>query len=331
MAAEVFSEFSEKPGAMFSHAKLEEHIKDAVTNAPAPKKKSLRPDEALEDPSIGKYGGGARTFVIAIHPEEVGVLVTPMRTYNTTKGSAFKATIWEAGRATSASPPYFAPIKINDVLYRDGTAIASNPVEEAKDEAFEIWGSRPIGCLVSIGLGLKAALPLEEGDNMKASTMTEQFLEKDTEKTLFEIEAKKYCAKCLGISESAHRWVVAGLKRESLVGKYFRLNVPVGMENIGLEDWEKISLIRALTSDYMDTVEGKLLRNHVSQILAKAYLAQRSGYWFNDTVEYLWWKMKTMVRTPQQHKIDYPQRLNKSIAGTAAPDVVFGRSDHKVE
>jgi hypothetical protein len=40
--------------------------------------------------------------------------------------------------------------------------------------------------------------------------------------------------------------------RLGIDGNYFRFDVPQGMSKIGLEEWEKIGDMIALTKDYMD-------------------------------------------------------------------------------
>ncbi|CUA71335.1 hypothetical protein RSOLAG22IIIB_09519 [Rhizoctonia solani] len=63
--------------------------------------------------------------------------------------------IWEAARATSATPLIFEPISIGGKkLFVDGGAGGhSNPTQLALDEARRIWPGHPIGLLLSLGAG----------------------------------------------------------------------------------------------------------------------------------------------------------------------------------
>jgi patatin-like phospholipase/acyl hydrolase len=57
-----------------------------------------------------------KTFVVSVRTRAADIPVI-MRTYDTRTASAFKAKIWEAGRATSAAPTFFEPILIEGALY----------------------------------------------------------------------------------------------------------------------------------------------------------------------------------------------------------------------
>ena len=61
-----------------------------------------------------------------------------MRSFGTRDADAFSASIWEAGRATSAAPIFFLSIEIRDVLYSDGGTGWNNPTNEAILEARNI-------------------------------------------------------------------------------------------------------------------------------------------------------------------------------------------------
>ncbi|KAK6357421.1 hypothetical protein TWF718_001733 [Orbilia javanica] len=59
----------------------------------------------------------------------------------------------EKALCSSAAPPYFQPISLNGVEFRDGGLKASNPVQLALDEAKLIWGKDRLDLLLSIGTG----------------------------------------------------------------------------------------------------------------------------------------------------------------------------------
>jgi hypothetical protein len=63
--------------------------------------------------------------------------------------------LWEAARATSAAPMYFAPMKIKDQTFVDGGLQANNPLGWLWNEVLQIHGPlRPTSCFLSIGTGM---------------------------------------------------------------------------------------------------------------------------------------------------------------------------------
>ena len=147
------------------------------------------------------------------------------------------ATIWEAARATSAASTFFDPIKIGNppVSFVDGGVGHNNPVPVLWDEARTIWGGRDgdeleacLRVVVSIGTGL--SLPGRLDGNLIAVLQTLKDIATETEKT-----AKKF---------------VQDHKRLARESRYVRLNVTQGLDNVGLEEHEKFSDIRAATIRY---------------------------------------------------------------------------------
>jgi len=62
--------------------------------------------------------------------------------------------IWEAARATSAAPTFFKRIEIGRAQpYIEGGLGRNNPSRVVLDEAKALFGTRHIGCLMSIGTG----------------------------------------------------------------------------------------------------------------------------------------------------------------------------------
>ena len=83
-----------------------------------------------------------------------------LRSYYSPWEPSTHCTIWQAARATSAAPLYFAPIQLGKPLrnYVDGGLTLNNPVRALHDEAKRFWGkiSRSIGCIISISTGVPA-------------------------------------------------------------------------------------------------------------------------------------------------------------------------------
>ncbi|KAK0130270.1 hypothetical protein ONS96_000793 [Cadophora gregata f. sp. sojae] len=269
LAEEIFSKESDSIDSKFDHSVLEQSIKDIVESAPAPSPGSLDPDVLLEDESIGDPEGGTRTFVVSTRTRGTGATAVRMRSYEIAKKEiAFEAKIWEAARATSAAPTFFSPITIRHVTYGDGGTGWNNPTKEALNEAHKIWPGRPIACLVSIGCGIEDPLQLVDGAALPATGMFDRILNYSRPRDAFRLAVAKYCANCLTSCQRTHEEISSNIEKDGLRGKYFRLNVPLGVGKIGLEEWKKIGDIISLTDDYMESYEGKYLKNRVAQILA---------------------------------------------------------------
>lgn len=207
------------------------------------KGKGLDPQAPLENPEPN----ACKTFVVATRTRAAGTPVL-MRTYNNFPSvEAFPGMVWEAARATTAAPTFFLPILINDIEYSDGGTGFNNPAELAIDEAHDIWPNRPIGCLVSIGTGLEDAIQLES----ESKGFSRKLLSMSSPKTAFNINVAKWCVALLTSSHSKHLQLKERAKRLNIRGNYFRFDVPRGISMIGLEDWEKLQDIIALTESYM--------------------------------------------------------------------------------
>jgi predicted acylesterase/phospholipase RssA len=181
---------------------------------------------------------------------------------------SFEATIWQAARATSAAPTFFAPVVIDDVRYADGGTGYNNPADLALDEARNIWGDRPLGCLVSLGTGLEDSIRLGDGtEGGKGWKRT--FIGKIAPKTNFDIEVAEFCVDLLTSSETVHRKLKKRAESLGIVGSYFRFNVPQGMSQIRLDEWTKVEDIIASARDYMDNDEVEAKTNVAKILLDK--------------------------------------------------------------
>src|SRR5438046_520165 len=104
------------------------------------------------------------TFVVATKALHADGPPTLFRSYQCRGHNADKCAIWEAGRATSAAPTFFKPIKIKVPLpgatYVDGGLAHNNPAELALAEARKIWSNARKFCLVSIGTGRQSSVRL---------------------------------------------------------------------------------------------------------------------------------------------------------------------------
>ncbi|KAG8682852.1 hypothetical protein FRC11_014305 [Ceratobasidium sp. 423] len=205
----------------FSPDNLEEAIKDVVAR--------LTPSNSK---MADHHQHCARTFVLAHQ-------------------SADTCEIWEAGRATSAAPSYFPPIKLKDEhgqlrSYIDGALGYNNPSKELLNEARDVFGpEHTIGCFLSIGTGRDKNTAFQ--DVRKLNSAYRAF-------------------KAIALSsEQAHRELDEYFSRTP--GVYFRFNAGarlVGVDGdedfarqVALEDWHKMDQIENLTSQYLEEEETK--------------------------------------------------------------------------
>ena len=178
-----------------------------------------------------------------------------MRTYDTSIADASDICIWQAARATSAAPTFFPPILIDKINYGDGGVGWNNPTKEVIAEVQNIWPNRVIGCVVSIGTGLEEALQLNE---RSTNQFVDAVLRMTSPKVAFQVAVAEYCVKCVTSCELIHRELSENPERIVLDGNYFRLNVPQGMSQIGLAEWNKLEHMIALTNTYM--THGEMIK-----------------------------------------------------------------------
>ncbi|CEL55690.1 Calcium-independent phospholipase A2-gamma OS=Oryctolagus cuniculus GN=PNPLA8 PE=1 SV=1 [Rhizoctonia solani AG-1 IB] len=194
----------------------------------------------------------ARTFVVAVRKHNVNNhAARRIRTYATQHCPADTCEIWEAGRATSAAPSYFPPLKLKDEhgqlrSYIDGGLGYNNPSKELLNEARDVFGpEHTIGCFLSIGTGVDRNTGFQDVRRLNSA-----------------YDAFKAIALN---SEQAHRELNEYFSRTP--GVYFRFNAgarlvgPNGDEDfakqVALEDWHKMDQIESLTSQYLKE-EGSL-------------------------------------------------------------------------
>ncbi|KAK5698262.1 hypothetical protein LTR97_007223 [Elasticomyces elasticus] len=142
-----------------------------------------------------------------------------------------KVKIWEAARATSAAPSFFAPVEIDEVRYVDGGLLANNPVNMLWEEARNAWSEYPIEdqvrCLVSLGTGKPALRAF--GTSLKAVGRSLIDIVTQTDHT-----AEAFFA---NHAELAQR------------NGYFRFN-PTNLDEVGIDEAGKRGLIRSRTAIY---------------------------------------------------------------------------------
>ncbi|KAF7778948.1 hypothetical protein Agabi119p4_3293 [Agaricus bisporus var. burnettii] len=228
LAKRVFSTPKRWGDGAFKSTTLEEAMKSVVETVTGDSESPL-----LESDQAGV----CRTFVCAKNAHNMDSPVL-FRTYQS-RETHFNCKIWEAARATSAAPTFFKRIEIGrDQPFIDGGLGRNNPSQVVLEEANALFGTRQIGCLVSIGTGQA------EITKIKEPGLYQRIIPTGVISAL-----KAISTDC----ESTHQ---AMLRRfANLPNTYFRLNVDQGMQGIQLSKWEKLSNVEAHTDQYMQKVE----------------------------------------------------------------------------
>lgn len=181
-----------------------------------------------------------------------GKIAVLFRTYQS-RQTHLGCKIWEAARATSATPTLFKQIEIGrSQPFVDGGLGCNNPSRLVLDEAKEIYGDRDLGCLISIGTGQVETI------SIKKPGIFQRIIPTDV------INAVKAIATDC---EDTHQ-AMLGLFANS-PNTYYRLNVEHGMQGIRPSEWEKLSKVEAHTTQYM-------MRREVEEKLTLLVNAMRS-------------------------------------------------------
>jgi hypothetical protein len=152
----------------------------------------------------------------------------------------FAITIWEAARATSASPMYFDPVNI----YRSGEQLldgglgANNPIREVVQAAQKIWPQGVvrdrIGCLVSIGTGNRDRAA-------KSTSMISAF---NFIGTLVNLAIDTEAIADSFLQENRNMFVD---------NRYFRFTVARGLDSIALDETNELGSIKGHTRVYLES------------------------------------------------------------------------------
>ncbi|KAJ7827110.1 hypothetical protein B0H14DRAFT_3144690 [Mycena olivaceomarginata] len=153
---------------------------------------------------------------------------------------AMNCTIWQAGRATSAAPTFFKQVKIGrpgmEEAFLDGGMGHNNPTAALLLEAKVLFPDKQIACIVSLGTGQPHTI------NVPKLSLLSRLIPLDVIKAI-----QKIAADC----EKEHQSL---LHRFDGVEKlYFRFNIEQGMQDIQLNQWEKLGVVVANTRQYMQT------------------------------------------------------------------------------
>ena len=224
--------YMDKP--WYSGDALEGAVKQIVTQRLSlSEKEQLRArDVETEDaPLMPERSDGSKCFVCAI--PDGNYSCDRLRTYiyrRCVPGP--KATIWQAGRATSAAPLYFPSIEVDGQRYWDGGMHSNNPIIEVVKEATQEYPNRPFDAIVSIGTGAAELVTPGGGLIHFLSSMVSRATD----------------------TEAKHRQFLDDF--EGLRDVYFRLQEFDSLGEIDLADWKKLDEIEQLARRYLDSIGG---------------------------------------------------------------------------
>lgn len=162
----------------------------------------------------------------------------------------FECTIWQAGRATSATGLAFKPIQIGQHVFIDEGVGTYNPAPLALDEAvMNEWPGREIGVFVSVGTGKRPS-----GTSHRQHEWWEDFVG-DALGTFAEAK-RRLMSKIEGCEEIHQKMLKEHLaKRNVKKENYYRLNVEVGVGEFGMNEWNRLADISTNTRRYLSKSE----------------------------------------------------------------------------
>lgn len=164
----------------------------------------------------------------------------------------FDCTIWQAGRATSATGLAFKPIQIGQHHFIDEGHGTYNPSPQILDEAIvNEWPGRDVGVFISVGTGKRPA-----GTNNRQHEWWEDFFG-DALGTFAEAR-RRLITKIEGCEDIHNDMLRTHLaKRNVNKDNYFRLNVEVGVGEFGMNEWNRLADISTNTRQYLAKPEVK--------------------------------------------------------------------------
>ncbi|KAL2856133.1 acyl transferase/acyl hydrolase/lysophospholipase [Aspergillus pseudodeflectus] len=232
----------------FKASRLEEVIKEVICK----KLGEGHEEEKMYESEAGE--SECKTFVCAASAKSLKSSPRLFRTWMSNINPSENCTIWEACRATTAAPTFFKSIRIGrpgvQEEFVDAGLGCNNPVKQLLLEACQEFGKdRPVSCIVSIGTGKARVIRLNKPRGL------DRWIHRDLVGAL---------AKMATDSEEVAREMER--RFEDRKGPYFRLNVDQGLEDITMEDWEKLGEVATHTKNYI--VDNGSARAAVERIVA---------------------------------------------------------------
>ena len=195
-----------------------------------------------------------------------------LRSYESRKDPPpeFNCTIWQAGRATSATGLAFKPVHIGQSIFSDEGAGKYNPGPQVLEEAaVNEWPNRDVGVFVSIGTGKRPA------DTTHSS---HEWWEGFVGGSLgsFAEARRRLIAKIEGCEDTHLHMMNSELPKRGIpLENYFRLNVEVGVGEFGMNEWDRLGEMQTNTHRYLKKPEVDRSVTDAATKMAKIELAKR--------------------------------------------------------
>lgn len=195
-----------------------------------------------------------------------------LRSYDSRKepASDVNCSIWQAGRATSATGLAFKPIQIGQSNYHDEGSGKFNPAPQVLDEAvINEWPGREVGVFVSIGTGKRPA-----GTTEQQSEWWEGFMGGTIGS--FADARRRLISKIEGC-ETTHEYMMHEhlSARQVNPENYYRLNVEVGVGEFGMNEWDRLSDISTGTRVYLSKSDVQSINLGAAAKLARVHFAKK--------------------------------------------------------
>ena len=195
-----------------------------------------------------------------------------LRSYDSRKEPPpeFNCTIWEAGRATSATGLAFKPIRIGQSTFIDEGAGKYNPSPLVLEEAVtNEWPGRDLGIFVSVGTGKRPS-----GTNQQQSEWWEGFVGGTVGS--FAEARRRLISKIEGCEDTHVQMMNSELPKRGIpIESYCRLNVEVGVGEFGMNEWDRLSEMTISTRRYLKKNETQKLLENAATRMAKIELTRR--------------------------------------------------------
>lgn len=195
-----------------------------------------------------------------------------LRSYDSRKEPPpeFNCTIWQAGRATSATGLAFKPIKIGQSVFTDEGAGKYNPSPQILEEAaVNEWPGRDVGIFVSIGTGKRPS-----GTNHQQHDWWEGFVGGTVGNFA---EARRRLISKIEACEDTHvQMMNQELPRLGIpLENYCRMNVEVGVGEFGMNEWDRLSEMTTSTRRYLKKTETQAMLENAAIRMAKIEITKR--------------------------------------------------------
>ncbi|KAJ7452606.1 hypothetical protein FB451DRAFT_1374060 [Mycena latifolia] len=186
------------------------------------------------------YLDATPSFVCAMHESNLNAGIPELfRSYDTPEEPALDCRIWEAARATSATPGLFKPMEIGRggvrPKYIGGGVWNNNPTSLVVAEAQKMYPSQPVVLVVSVGSGHPDTIQIPRSPSLTAFAKTLKSIATDCER-IHEDNARRF---------------------RSSPNTYFRLNVQQGLQGFEQQHWGRSGEVSTHTRVYLGTEDVK--------------------------------------------------------------------------